>query len=63
MIVEIGAYSLALALALSLAQALLSGLGRLRRSTVLARTCFCLWMRPPQPPSRARSMALSSSLT
>ncbi|WP_374656989.1 heme lyase CcmF/NrfE family subunit [Phenylobacterium sp.] len=36
MIVEIGAYSLALALALSLAQALLSGLGRLRRSTVLA---------------------------
>jgi len=36
MIVEIGAYSLALALALSFAQALLSGLGRLRRSTVLA---------------------------
>lgn len=36
MIVEIGAFSLALALALSVAQALLSGVGRLRRSVVLA---------------------------
>jgi cytochrome c-type biogenesis protein CcmF len=36
MIVEIGAFSLALALALSFAQALLSGFARLRRSAVLA---------------------------
>ena len=36
MIVEIGAFSLALALALSVAQALLSGVARMRRSTVLA---------------------------
>ncbi len=36
MIVEIGAFSLALALALSLAQAVLGGLARLRRSPVLA---------------------------
>ncbi|KRB48938.1 heme lyase CcmF/NrfE family subunit [Phenylobacterium sp. Root700] len=36
MIVEIGSFSLALALALSLAQALLAGVARIRRSVVLA---------------------------
>ncbi len=36
MIVEIGSFSLALALALSLAQALLAGVARMRRSVVLA---------------------------